>query len=168
MIQWISILMFPALVAMAAAYDMLTMTIPNRISLALSVAFFPAAYAIGMPVDEFGLHLLAGAAVLAAGFGCFFMGWIGGGDAKLAAAVTLWIGWTHAFEYVLFFAILGGALTIGLITVRRFPLPLLFYRANWIARLHDRATGVPYGIALGFAALLIFPETIWGSAFLPH
>ena len=35
----------------------------------------------------------------------------------------------------------------------------------WLRRLHAANEGVPYGIALAFAALLVLPETrIWHAA----
>ena len=79
---------FPAAMALAAICDLTTMTIPNKLSLAL-VAVFPfAALATGMPIAAFGMHFLAGFIVLAAGILFFSRGWIGGGDAKLAAATA--------------------------------------------------------------------------------
>ena len=156
-------LVFPALMALAASYDMLTMTIPNRISLVLAAAFLVAAGLSGMPLQMFGMHLLAGLVVLVVAFVCFAMGWIGGGDAKLAAAAALWLGWAHVLDYAMLFSILGGALTLGLLFCRRFPLPALLCRTEWIARLHDRDTGIPYGIALALAALIVFPDTAWAT-----
>jgi prepilin peptidase CpaA len=32
---------------------------------------------------------------------------------------------------------------------------------EWLVRLHDSRTGVPYGIALAAAALVIYPNTAW-------
>ena len=39
-------------------------------------------------------------------------------------------------------------------------------RHPWIERLHDARTGIPYGIALACAGLVIYPHTqIWRAAF---
>ena len=86
------LLIFPALMAYAAASDLLTMTIPNRLSLALVAGFAAFAILAGLSMQAVLLHLGAGAAVLAASFALFAFGWIGGGDAKLAAATALWLG----------------------------------------------------------------------------
>src|SRR3954463_9940207 len=86
------LLVFPALMAYAAASDLLTMTIPNRLSLALVAAFAVFAVAGGLSAHAALLHVGAGAAVLALTFALFGFGWIGGGDAKLAAATGLWLG----------------------------------------------------------------------------
>ena len=74
----IRLLLFPALMAFAASSDLLTMTISNRISLALAGGFLLLALITGMSLAAVGLHLAAAAVVLAIAFGCFACGWIGG------------------------------------------------------------------------------------------
>src|ERR1700738_1780009 len=90
------LLLFPALVAFAAASDLFTMTISNRVSLALIAGFLVLAPLGGMGLQDMLSHLGAGAAVLAVAFACFAMGWVGGGDAKVAASAALWVGFAHA------------------------------------------------------------------------
>ncbi len=158
------ILLFPALMAFAAASDLFTMTIPNRVSLALAVSFLVLAVASGMGVYEIMMHIGAGAAVLVIGFGCFAMGWIGGGDAKVAAAAALWFGFGHLMNYLLYASLFGGALTLLLLQFRQWPLPVSFAGQPWLARLHAKETGIPYGIALAIGALMIYPETEWMKA----
>src|SRR5262249_33515698 len=84
--------LFPAAMAFAASSDLISMTISNRLSLGLALAFFVVALVIGMPMMEMGKHVLAALLVLLVTFGFFARGWIGGGDAKLAAATALWFG----------------------------------------------------------------------------
>ena len=68
---------------------------------------------------------------------------------------------------VLTFAMFAGALTLLLLNARLIPLPGWARRIGWLAHLHDRRTGIPYGIALAFAGLLVYPETsIWAAASL--
>jgi prepilin peptidase CpaA len=59
---------------------------------------------------------------------------------------------------------LGGGLTLLLLQFRNLPLPSVFLGQQWIERLHSRHAGIPYGIALAAAALLIYPETVWVKA----
>lgn len=151
--------LFPALMAFAAASDLITMTISNRLSLLLAAGFFVAAFLIGMPLIEMGYHVLAALIVLVIAFGCFSFGWIGGGDAKLAAATALWFGFSHLMDYLVLASLLGGALTLMILTVRGWPLPLFLEREPWIERLHRVNTGIPYGIALAFAGLLVYLDT---------
>src|SRR6516164_7236289 len=86
----IGLTLFPATMAFAAASDLLTMTIANRISLILVGGFAVVAVLGGLSGTNLLLHLAAGAAVLAVAFLCFACRWVGGGDAKLSAATALW------------------------------------------------------------------------------
>lgn len=164
MIDAIRILLFPALMAFAASSDLLTMTISNRISIALIAGFAVLAAASGMSLQDVGMHALAGAFVLVLTFICFLRGWVGGGDAKLAAATALWLGFDHLYDYILWASLFGGVLTLVIIRFRELPLPDSLSRHAWIARLHEPHEGVPYGIALAASALAIYPYTEWMKA----
>jgi len=164
MIEAAKILIFPALMAFAASSDLFTMTISNRISLLLLASFCVLAFVIGMDAREIGYHFLAGALVLVVSFGFYARGWIGGGDAKLAAATALWFGFEWLLPYLLWASIFGGALTLAILLFRRHPVPLMLIRQPWVDRLHQQNAGVPYGIALAAAALLIYPYTVWMKA----
>jgi len=161
----IRLVLFPALMAFAASSDLLTMTISNRLSLALAGGFFLLTLITGMSLGAIGMHLAAAALVLAVCFGFFSMGWIGGGDAKLAAATALWFGFDFLLDYLIYASLFGGVLTLLLIQFRRLPLPGPLARQTWILRLHDAGGGVPYGIALAAAALTVYPKTGWMPAF---
>lgn len=153
---------FPAMMAFAAASDLFTMTISNRVSLILVGAFVVLAFATGMPLQTIGLHVAAGALVLVIGFACFAAGWMGGGDAKLAASTALWLGWSQLLEYGLYASLLGGLLTIALLRLRQAPLhPSFLMREGWYARITDSKTGIPYGIALAAAGLILYPSSVW-------
>jgi prepilin peptidase CpaA len=91
----------------------------------------------------------------------FSRGWIGGGDAKLAAATALWLGFAHLPDYLIYASLFGGALTLLIVQFRALPLPRAFVGREWAERLHQRGAGVPYGIALAAAALWIYPQTEW-------
>jgi prepilin peptidase CpaA len=94
----------------------------------------------------------------------FNLGWIGGGDAKLAAATAAWLGWTAILNYGLAAALFGGILTLILLGARAAPLPAAFGRIEWLARLHNVNAGVPYGIALAAAGLMQYPNSsIWAA-----
>jgi prepilin peptidase CpaA len=155
--------LFPALIAFAAANDLFTMIIPNRLSLLLIAGFFVLAGFGGMSLQDIAMHASAGLIVLVAAFALFSYGWIGGGDAKIAASVALWFGFPHLIEYLLYTSIFGGALTLLLLQFRQYPLPAVLASQPWISHLHDKKTGVPYGIALAIGALMIYPETEWMS-----
>jgi prepilin peptidase CpaA len=160
----VRILLFPALMAFAASSDLFTMTISNRVSLALTAGFFALALATGMGTTEMLTHTGAGLGVLAVTFTFFAFGWIGGGDAKLAAATALWLGFDHLLDYAIYASLFGGALTLAVIRFRLSPLPRLLQGQAWLQRLHQSDSGVPYGIALAAAALVVYPDTSWMQA----
>jgi len=161
LVQAVQLSLFPALMAFAASSDLLTMTISNRVSLLLAAGFCALALIGGMSLTEFGWHVAAGGVVLVVAFVFFARGWIGGGDAKLAAATALWFGFPHLLDYMLYASLFGGALTLLLLQWRTWPLPALLARQAWAQRLHDRNSGIPYGIALATAALAVYPHTAW-------
>lgn len=152
-------LIFPVAMAFAAATDLLTYKIPNRISIVLVLAFLAIAPFNGLSWFAFMIHVATFAVALAVGIGLYAMGAFGGGDAKLLAAVALWVGLESLPTYIAMVAICGGMLAMALIMFRRIPLPELASRQVWIARLHERNGGIPYGIALAAAALWIYPST---------
>ena len=95
----------------------------------------------------------------------FSQGWIGGGDAKLAAATALWFGFDYLLDYLIYASLFGGALTLAIIQFRKIPLPAMLARQGWILRLHETDAGIPYGIALAAAALAVYPKTGWMPAY---
>jgi prepilin peptidase CpaA len=156
---------FPAMMALSASTDLLTMTIPNVIPATLGVGYIVAAAALGLPPSEILFDLSCGLVVLAASFFLFARGWMGGGDAKFAAATALWIGWSSILDYAVVASILGGVLTLGILFARAVPLPDVLARRRWIARLHESGAGVPYGIALALAGFAEFSQTrIWAAS----
>jgi prepilin peptidase CpaA len=154
---------FPFAMAFAAASDLLTMTIPNRLSLGLCIAFFFIAPAAGLSWQDILSHLGVGLGMLLAGFGMFAAGWIGGGDAKLLAAASLWLGLDPMMLFLGYATLFGGALALVLLAYRSMPaaaLPL----PEWAARLHVKGAAMPYGIAIAAGALTVYPSTTWFAA----
>jgi prepilin peptidase CpaA len=118
LIEAIRLTLFPVMLAFAAFSDLFTMTIANRVSLILAGGFVILALLTGMSSHDMLSHAGVAAAVLVVAFACFTQGWIGGGDAKLAAAAVLWLGVGHLADYLIYASLLGGALTIALIQYR--------------------------------------------------
>lgn len=158
------LLIFPALMIFAAMMDLFTMTIPNRISIILIAAFLIAAPLTGMMWEQFFIHIGTGFAVLAIGIGLFAFGLLGGGDAKLLAAASLWIGFDYLGQYMFMVVLFGGALSIVILVYRGMLPPSWLLRQAWALRLHNMKEGIPYGLALSGAALWIFPTTAWFTA----
>ncbi|MEJ8575016.1 A24 family peptidase [Microbaculum marinum] len=165
MIDALLLLVFPAAMALGACCDLFAMKIPNRLTLGFAALFPVAALAAGLPVEVIGHHLIAGAGMLLLAFALFGMGWIGGGDAKLVAATALWVGWPALLPLLIWASLLGGILTMSLLAARRVPLPAALGRMDWLVRLHDARQGIPYGIALAGAGLVVYPQTVWMAVF---
>jgi len=165
MIEYPLLLVFPVAMTCAAAFDLLTMTIPNKISIALMIAFFVVAPLVGLSWSAIGIHATTGAAVLVLGFALFAGGYMGGGDAKLLAAASLWLGHESLLNYFLAIGALGGVLSLAILGLRRIPdayIPSL----DWVQRLHSKSSGIPYGLAIGGAALMLYPHTQWFTALM--
>ncbi|MEQ1866648.1 MAG: prepilin peptidase, partial [Micropepsaceae bacterium] len=91
-----------------AIYDATTLTIPNWVSLILLALCPVIAISAGLSWAEAGIHAGVGVAALAVGIALFAGGFVGGGDAKLFAAVSLYIGAAWFGMYVFAVALAGG------------------------------------------------------------
>jgi prepilin peptidase CpaA len=162
MFNSMALIVFPLLMIFAAFSDLFTMTIPNRVSLLLVGAYFGLALYLGVPMETIALHASAGMAMLLLTFGMYYFRWIGGGDAKLAAAAALWLGWELLLQYGLVASLAGGVVTLAILLLRHYDLPERIRSAEFIARLADKNGGVPYGIALALAGLVVYPQSaLW-------
>lgn len=143
----------------AAAYDVLTLTIPNWISLAL-LALFPAlALVAGLGWYELAWHVAIAVAALAAGIAAFASGIVGGGDAKLFAAVALYMGPLAIAPYVLDVAVAGGALAMLFLVLHQPRLEAWTRRSPVLAQIVSRGMAIPYGVAIVAGGLIAFPSS---------
>jgi prepilin peptidase CpaA len=155
-------LLFPLLVVLGGASDALSMTIPDRLSLALVGCFVALAPIAGLDAVAVALHGAAAAMVLAAAFALFACGWVGGGDAKFAAAIALWLGWSHVFAFAVAAAVFGGVVALTVLVLRYAARPAVASRCSpQLPWMHDSSRGMPFGAALAAAALLAYPKSIW-------
>ena len=159
MAELLVVILLPLLLVLSAGWDLASFTIPNFLNLMVAGAFLLFAFAAGLSAPAIGWHLLAGLLGLVLGFTLFALGWIGGGDAKLFAGVALWLGLGDLMAYALLASVCGGALTLAILLLRQVPLPALLARQNWLAKLHDARSGIPYGAALAAGAFLLLPST---------
>ena len=144
-----------ALLVWAAVKDVTTMVIPNRIVIGI-VALYPLwLLTHGTPTDAFwAVPIAAGA--LAAGFAAFAFGWVGGGDAKLLAAVTLWAGPAYAAEMIAVVALLGGALAAGCFMTLVIRRRASFVRGGAIDPQSNLSRQpIAYGVAIALGGLYV-------------
>lgn len=155
MLIYIALALYVFALTAAAYSDVVRYEIPNALSLALLAAF--ALLVPMLPLAAAAAHLSAGIAVLIAGTLFFVAGLWGGGDAKLAAAASVWMGWNELAAFVLLTAIVGAVLALVLLAVRRMTAgaPAL---GRWYSRVLARDEGIPYGVAIATAALALTPR----------
>ncbi|EJN05291.1 prepilin peptidase [Phyllobacterium sp. YR531] len=165
MVEAAILIIFPFAMVFAAISDVLSMTIQNRVSLILLVSFAVLAPVTGMEWGAYGMHFVAAIAVLAATFALFATGTMGGGDAKLMSASALWLGWNlELVTYLLTLSLLGGLLTVAIVSYRNSQTIVVYTaRFAFMRRLAQKEEGVPYGVALGLAGLMVFPASPLGS-----
>lgn len=157
----VAVRLFPALMVVAAAADVMWLRIPNWLILLLVISFLPFAATTGMPLWLFATNLTTASVLLVAGYLIFSRGWFGGGDAKLLAAAGLWLGFPCVLPFILLTAAVGGVLAaaIGLMFA-------LHVEAGFRSARLDRVFAVfkpdvPYGFAIAAGAILTTPLSWW-------
>jgi len=160
MVEAAIFVILPLCLAMAAFSDILTMKIPNRVSVVLALSFFVVAPFSGMDLVTFGWSLAAAIVVFAGCFALFAFNVMGGGDAKILSAAALWYGFNiDLVAFLTLTGVFGGGLALLILFVRAnqnillvtpLPIPMHFFK--------DRA-GIPYGVAIGAAAFATFPDS---------
>lgn len=149
------------LLLLTAYFDLRSFRIPNFLPLAAVALFVVSAPFLGAGA-EIWLRLAAAAAMLLAGFVLFAAGMMGGGDAKMLAAVALYVPNAAIGQalYSLAFTGLAGLLLIWALR----PLVLRLAPAGvaewevWGRRRH-----FPYGFAIAGALLLLFGARAFGG-----
>ncbi len=159
MLEAAALFIFPLCMSIAAISDLLTMTIPNRVSLALAVSFFVLAPAFGLPLTEIAMHLAGAGAVFLACFALFALNVMGGGDAKLLAAAALWFGFDSSLvEFLVYIAFIGGVVTVLIVLIRSQSSTIMAIGLPVPGSLLV-AKKIPYGIAIAIGGILAFPSS---------
>jgi prepilin peptidase CpaA len=126
---WLAIAAMLPLMSLCAWYDLKSLRIPNGLVLGV-VGVFLIVGLWGLPFDAFVWRLGQGAAVLLVGFGLFSLGAVGGGDAKMAAALAPFVA-AHDIGSVL---LLYAVVTMVLLLVLRLTMQMARHRTTgWMA-----------------------------------
>ena len=135
-----------ALLIVAAVVDIRTFTISNRlvIAVALLAPFFWLAAGIPLWPDA-GYRIAIAAAVFAGLAATFYLGMMGGGDVKLAAALALWFSPLTTVKFLVLMSIAGGALTLIVIIAHKI-------------RSREGRPEIPYGVAIAFGGLWLVAQ----------
>ncbi|HET7709066.1 MAG TPA: prepilin peptidase [Sphingomicrobium sp.] len=140
------IMALAALLVVAAVIDMRSFTISNRLNLAVAAAAPLFWWSIQLPVWP---HVATQAAVALGVFGllaaAFYAGMMGGGDVKLAAALSLWFSPASTLKFLVIMSIAGGILTLLLLAAHR-------------ARGKEGKPKIPYGVAIAVGGLVILAQ----------
>ena len=134
------------LLVVAAVIDTRTFTISNRLNAA--VALLAPVYWLSIGLDPWpgmAIQVGVGAAVFALFALAFFVGMMGGGDVKLAAALALWFPPAATLKFLVLMSIAGGVLTVLVLLVHRL-------------RKREGRPEIPYGVAIAFGGLAILAQ----------
>lgn len=140
----------------AVVTDLVRLRIPNAITLGVAGLFLVKAM-LGLADGPVILHVAIGGVVLLVGFAAFALRIIGGGDAKLIAALALWFGPQDVAGFLAMTGIVGGGLALLLILVRR--MVVITIPAGDMGSLPppysllDPKAPLPYAVPIAFAAL---------------
>jgi len=140
------LILLAAILVVAAAIDVRTFTISNRLNLtvALLAPLYWASIALS-PWPEIAAHVAAGAIVFVLLAGAFYAGMMGGGDVKLAAALALWFPPLATVKFLVIMSIAGGVLTLVI---------MVFHRL----KKREGRPEIPYGVAISFGGLAILAQ----------
>jgi prepilin peptidase CpaA len=147
MIEALAAVTFPLLMIAAGTGDVLTLRIPNWLNLFIAGCFLVLALAAGMPWGILGLHLAAGTGMLVLGALLLGLGLFGGGDAKLLASASLWIGVEGLLPFLFATSLAGGLLALWIAGSRLLP---------GARRTEPGRADVPYGFAIAAGAIVAF------------
>ena len=159
MLAFLVLAVFPSALLIAAANDIYEFKIPNWLNLTLICAYPVAGLAVSAPMAVMLEGLLLGGAILVLGFALFAFRIIGGGDAKLLAAASPWIGMAALGEFLIMTAVVGLLLAVAMVTFRKMPVLPVYAHAPWLIRLHERKKDLPYAVAIAGGGLISFSQT---------
>jgi prepilin peptidase CpaA len=140
------LLWLAAMLVVAAVIDARTFTISNRLN--LTVALGAPLYWMSIslaPWPGMAVHVAAAVTVFGLLAAAFYLGMMGGGDVKLAAAFALWFPIASTVKFLVLMSVAGGVLTLAIVG---------WHRA---ARRKGRPN-IPYGVAIAFGGLAILAQ----------
>lgn len=146
---------FGALVIWAALSDIRDFIIPNRVVGAI-LLLYPVHASTSLVTVNWPADLVVGAVVFFVGAVLFRMKFVGGGDVKLLAVVTIWAGSGLALPMILVTVLAGGFLAV-----------IAVGNSFWVHRGTDlltmsslRKERLPYGAAVGFGGLFAIVQLL--------
>jgi prepilin peptidase CpaA len=150
-LQTIILVLAVGLFAAVSYSDIKSLRIPNSLVAAVAILGLTRLIAVG-DLSAALYTIAASVVVLIVAFLLFWRGLLGGGDAKLMAAVTVLVGHQGLTSFLFLMGICGGLVSFAVIVIHQyFPL----FRGPRFAVLVPRARiTVPYGVAIAAAGSL--------------
>ena len=150
-----ALFLFCLAVIYGALSDVRSYSIPNRVSYGLALLFLVYA-ALKWPDLPLVLHIGIGLLVFVICLVFWQLRWMGGGDVKFVAAISLWMGPQRILVFLVFLSLLS-LVFVTLLRLARIWNP--YFQGSrwpgWIKQMVQKAeeNAVPYGLPAGIAAL---------------
>jgi prepilin peptidase CpaA len=158
----IAVAIWVVTLAVAAISDLRAFRIPNLLP-AIVIMLFVVMHGITGFSSSLWPNLLHFLLALGVGMLLFGRGWIGGGDAKLYAAVALWFNWGGAAALIFLTTLSGLILAIAFVAARM--LGLRRQRENPDKKKARMERRIPYGVAIAAGAILTAAWVGWSAVF---
>ena len=140
------VILLAVLLVAAAVIDVRSFTISNRLNLAVAGMAPLFWWSIALPMwPHAATQLAVATGVFALLAGAFYAGMMGGGDVKLAAALSLWFSPASTAKFLVLMSIAGGVLTLLLVGLHKF-------------RGKSGRPQIPYGVAIAVGGLAILAQ----------
>ncbi|WP_050454308.1 A24 family peptidase [Candidatus Burkholderia verschuerenii] len=150
------------LLARLAICDLRERRLPTREVVAIAVLFPIDALLGGMPLTEMAVHFAIGVLILLVSVALFAARMLGGGDAKLSAAIFLWVGMTGFIQTLTLVSVIGTIVGLVSFSTRHLPPESEQRGLHRSLALFSGARGVPYGVALalGGSVTIMLPGAL--------
>ena len=134
------------LLLVAAVIDVRTFTISNKLNLGVALLAPLYWWAAHLPLwPDIGVQVAVAVGVFVLLAAAFYVGMMGGGDVKLAAALALWFRPDETIRFLIVMSIAGGVLTLVVVILHRM-------------RKNEGKPKIPYGVAIAFGGLAILTQ----------
>ena len=146
------------LLVVAAVIDVRTFTISNGLNATVALLAPVYWWSIGLPLwPDAAIQVAVALAVFLVLAATFYIGMMGGGDVKLAAALALWFSPLTTLKFLVIMSLAGGLLTLVVLLIhkRRGKLPATQDVPGDAAAPRPE---VPYGVAIAAGALWILAQ----------
>ena len=142
------------LLVVAAVIDVRTFTISNGLNAAVALMAPLYWWSSGLPFwPDAAIQVAVAIGVFVLLAITFYMGMMGGGDVKLAAAIALWFPPMATARFLVFMSLAGGLLTVVVLLIHKFRGKAPVSKNEKPARPE-----VPYGVAIAAGALWILAQ----------